>query len=463
MQVLVALAVARGTVTTRAQLLEQCWNGVVVGDDSLNRAISEARRSLQDAGSMTDIQTVPRVGYRVEGATFAEPQSGNPTLSRRNFAGIAALGSAVAAASAWHVFGRAKRSPEVQILIDRARQALRDEYPDSDEQGAGFLREAVRLSPDDAEAWGLLALALRNIADYAPVERIDAAVADCQRAARQALRLEPGQADAEAALALLPPVHGDWFAAEARFREFLSRHPDHVGVLGALAVLLISVGRIRDGALFNLRAAEIEPLSPVYQYRRAYHQLFVGDVAGADRTIDRASQLWPRHPAVWYARLLIRGLSGRADAALRLLDDAHTGINALPPAAVRQWTLAMRATLAPDAALRLQAISASFDAARRALPASVNAVLLLNLLGALDEAFAVTDGYLLNRGPLSHAEGPAKQFINDQRWKKTMMLFTPTAAPMRADPRFVALCDEMGMAEYWRRVRHQPDYRRLVG
>lgn len=41
--------------------------------------------------------------------------------------------------------------------------------------------------------------------------------------------------------------------------------------------------------------------------------------------------------------------------------------------------------------------------------------------------------------------------INDQRRRKTTMLFIPVSAPMRADPRFEKLTEDTGMADYWRR------------
>ena len=44
MQVFLLLLDAEGKVVTRNELFDQCWGGVVVGDDSLNRAIARVRR-----------------------------------------------------------------------------------------------------------------------------------------------------------------------------------------------------------------------------------------------------------------------------------------------------------------------------------------------------------------------------------------------------------------------------------
>lgn len=69
MQVLVALARAKGGVVSREELIETCWDGVVVGDDSITHCIAKARQ-LADCGGVPafDIETIPRVGYRLREA-----------------------------------------------------------------------------------------------------------------------------------------------------------------------------------------------------------------------------------------------------------------------------------------------------------------------------------------------------------------------------------------------------------
>jgi len=48
--------------------------------------------------------------------------------------------------------------------------------------------------------------------------------------------------------------------------------------------------------------------------------------------------------------------------------------------------------------------------------------------------------------------------VRDEHHRKTLMLFIPPTAPVRGDPRFMALCEAMGMAGYWRAARVRPDY-----
>ncbi len=459
MQVLVMLAGAEGRVVSREQLNAVCWNGQAVGDDALNRAIGEARRALANAGSGVKIETIPKIGYRLPPPQQSRDDAGPARVNKARrlvLGGATALLAAVATGT-WLGRRTPPRDPRATALLERARQALRDQYPDADRQGLRFLDQAIALAPEDPECWGLKALAERNVAEYAPVDQIDAATARCQQSARRALSLQPHQAEAEAALATLAPIYGDWAAAERRLRDVLDRHPDQTAALGAMGVLMISVGRIRAGSFYNGRAAQLEPLSPIFQYRRAYHQWFLGDLAAADRTIDRAMQLWPRHPAIWYARMHLFGLTGRTAGALSMLRSPAAASMMGPGAAL--WETTMTALQDGSPAERQAAIRANLGASRASAGGAVNAILLLSALGAVDEVFDVADAYLLFRGPLLPPVDPATpgQTVNDQRFKKTMMLFNPVMAPARKDPRFERLCRAMGLEDYWRGAGVRPD------
>jgi DNA-binding winged helix-turn-helix (wHTH) protein/TolB-like protein len=84
MQVLLVLARAEGAVVTRDELTEACWQGVVVGEDAINRVIGNLRRRAESLGeSSFRIETVAKVGYRLDcpapptpSASQAEPPLG---------------------------------------------------------------------------------------------------------------------------------------------------------------------------------------------------------------------------------------------------------------------------------------------------------------------------------------------------------------------------------------------------
>jgi adenylate cyclase len=72
MRVLVALARQTGDVVSRDDLIASCWDGRIVGDDAINACVAKVRRTGQ-AHPGFEIETVPRVGYRLIGGRSASP------------------------------------------------------------------------------------------------------------------------------------------------------------------------------------------------------------------------------------------------------------------------------------------------------------------------------------------------------------------------------------------------------
>ncbi|UTP38031.1 AAA family ATPase [Phenylobacterium sp. LH3H17] len=83
MQVLVALARRRGQVVSRDDLTDACWGGRAVGEDAINRCIQAIRR-LAEAHGGFEVQTIPRVGYRLTETTAIPRSAGEaPTAEPR--------------------------------------------------------------------------------------------------------------------------------------------------------------------------------------------------------------------------------------------------------------------------------------------------------------------------------------------------------------------------------------------
>jgi len=467
MQVLVTLANAKGAVVTREDLIRDCWNGQVIGDDSIDRAIGEIRRAARGAGAGSfAVETIPKTGFRLvvgpEPADVAPDGAlRNLSASRRRFTG-GALSAAVALGgfAGWKLVG-SRPDPRSVELMARGAQILRDEMPDSHQQGIGFLTEATRIDPENSDAWGLLALAWRNAAEHSPPGETAHAVASCETAARRALALDPKQGNALSALAKLRPIFGDWLGAERRFKAILDIAPGNAPTISALGTLMQSVGRVRTSSLYSGRAAEIDPLSPIYQFRRTFGLWCTGRLGEADRTIDRAIQLWPRHPAVWNTRLLLYALTDRPRAALAMINDREGRPFGMPERAVDFWRAPLTALETRNSADVTAAMESNLAVVARSPGTAVTGICFASKLGDIDSAFAMADAYLLRKGPRVEGllrSGPDQLAVTDQRWRMTMMLFIPATAGMRADARFMPLCQEMGMADYWRSAGVRPDF-----
>lgn len=98
MLVLVALVAARGAIVSRDELTRQCWDGRIVGEDSISRVIARLRRLADERGDGSfRIETVVKVGYRligpvaqVEATTPATAES--PPVDTRHASGAAPRG-----------------------------------------------------------------------------------------------------------------------------------------------------------------------------------------------------------------------------------------------------------------------------------------------------------------------------------------------------------------------------------
>lgn len=104
LEVLVCLLQHAGEVVTKNALLEAVWPGLNVVDGSLSTAVHKLRKALADQDSKI-VVTIPRVGYRLDAATRAEPARpvplpaklsfvvGNPVPSREHWRLLRALDS----------------------------------------------------------------------------------------------------------------------------------------------------------------------------------------------------------------------------------------------------------------------------------------------------------------------------------------------------------------------------------
>lgn len=469
MQVLVLLAEAQAWVVTRDALFRRCWGAGWAGDDSLNHAVADVRRALrQVAGDSVWIETVPRTGYKLLVAPVpqaeAEPASPGPAapapgLSRRGLvgAGLAAAGAGVAG---WRLLRTEEDPPAVRALIAQADNAMKGGLPDADRQGVGFAREAVRLAPASADAWGKLALALTMRAEHAAPDAAGPAVLEAQQAAARALAIDPGQADAAGAMAILPPYFGEWRAAEARMQTVLDVRPAHFPTLDAWWFLLSGVGRMRDGSARRVAAARIEPFHAGHQIRLLYAYHNLGRDDEGDRVADRALTLWPKNPGLWLARLLTYVLAGRINRARAHFEDA-AGRPDLPPYIIdhcRHWLTALEMPGAAAADRVVREVIAQFD---RGPSAAVLGVVHLVTIGRIDKAMELARAYLLEEGPLIAGVRwrPGQVSMNDQKRRKTHMLFLPACAPLRAHPAFDSLVERIGLERYWSEAGAVPDFR----
>jgi DNA-binding winged helix-turn-helix (wHTH) protein/tetratricopeptide (TPR) repeat protein len=171
MQVLVALARRRNQVVSRDELLNVCWDGVIVGDDSIHRCISRLRK-LGESTSAFRVETIPRVGYRLADVVAAPTGSSATTLPKRAIrptfliAIIATI--AVLGVLAFIVLG----TPRLPVDTSAPRLAVRSFEAIGDTPA---VMETARLAP------GTIADALQQVAETVLSSTVSGPLQDARR------------------------------------------------------------------------------------------------------------------------------------------------------------------------------------------------------------------------------------------------------------------------------------------
>lgn len=122
MQVLVALARAKGEVVGRDALIQHCWDGTVVGDNAIQRAVSRVRDLAAGLGGDSfRIDTIARVGYRLcEGDQASLPTIPiePPPRVRRRYRFVLVLSLVLILAAGAAIWWRAAPAESVAVAIE---------------------------------------------------------------------------------------------------------------------------------------------------------------------------------------------------------------------------------------------------------------------------------------------------------------------------------------------------------
>jgi tetratricopeptide (TPR) repeat protein len=471
MQVLVALVRSEGAIVTRDELILSCWDGRVVGEDAIHRVLSRLRKVANGIGAGSiGIETITKIGYRltsngqaelaagarlVRDAAIADGAAAASPSRRALLIGAAAIGG-LGIGVAMLRGNRWKTAPpvEAKALYDRA-MALQDSDQEDSLQAIAYLQEAVRIAPDYGEAWGALALTYSMAIEVnEPPDRIPEFKLRLQEAARQAQRYDPGNLDAEFAVAMRADFFGQWAKMERVYREFAERAPKHVGGHTMLGWLLMNVGRW-DEAIDSLRRAKaINPNLPGNRYGLILSLWSAGRLTEADNEIAEAIRRWPRHRFIWEYKIKILALTGRPAEALEMVNDEGNRPATYGRDNVNLWRLFLAALISRSAADSDRAIKAVLDNARKVDVPPLPDALECAVLGRPDLALDVLEGVYLRTGAWAlKAPTPTGRLT-------THPLFQPQARSLWGNPRFNRILNDIGLERYWREAGVQPDYRR---
>ena len=371
MKVFLLLLDADGAVVTRDELFGNAWGGVFVGDDSLNRAIARVRRiAAETAPGLFEIETIPRTGYRLIGELSRHEPSGaeRPSHGRVGRRTVIVGGLATAGAGGFGLWSvrRSQEEKRFDDLMDKGEQALG--YADPTSAAIPYFRIAATMRPEDARAQGLLAYSLATVAESGDPSEAGLPLEAAERAARAALAIEPNEPNAQLAQTTLLRSMLDLSTTEDQLRQVLANAPNNDLAMRSLWGLLQSVGRSREAFAMVERAIAVEPFAAANNFPRAQLLWILGRTAEADRVIDRAMFYWPSHRFVRFAQFTILAFTGRARAALAMLDNERTRPQHFSPEGVSLWRLSLPALDQRTPASIATARRANSEAARKTPP-----------------------------------------------------------------------------------------------
>lgn len=333
LQVLLALLGHPGEVVSRDELRRRLWSDdtFVAFDDGLNTVIRRLRDALGDSADRpVYVETLPRRGYRFIGAIQPAPTPGPlpaPVASKRWWPDHVSLWMSagaiivLVAVSAWmvvpkHASGAVttrgpaavaappRVQPDAYLAWVKGRYYWNQRTASSLEKGLASFRQALDIDPTYGAAYAGVAdcyTALGYGSYLAPKVAFERAKA----AARQALVLDPGQADPHASLAYAK-LYYDWDfpGAEREFRLALAADPASVTAHQWYGIYLTAMGRFAEARAQIAAAQQLDPLSAAIHTDAGFVEYYSGRANEAAAQLRGTLEMNPSFPLahLWLGR-----------------------------------------------------------------------------------------------------------------------------------------------------------------
>lgn len=310
-----------------------------------------------------------------------------------------------------------------------------------------FARRHARSAPDSAIGQWQLGMVTGLLIHGLPTGDRPEAVAAARSAAERARSLEPRFGDFAIPWCMLHP-QVRMSECEDRLREALKVDPQASWAPSFLGNLMNSVGRTDEAETLDGESLAEDMYAPSKMAQAIIMFEAAGDAAQARTLYQRAARLWPNTHFLF--KLRVQGIVQRGDfRALEHLPD-EVGAANLPSYYGSVLELARAVT------------GRSVERAKAACPRdSADQLIAMCMtafaqLGDLDDAFAYADEVYPRRLGRNVAEDE-KLWFADPFVLTTAFLVGRGAAPMRRDPRYLALAQRVGLLDYWR-TRALPDF-----
>jgi len=298
----------------------------------------------------------------------------------------------------------------------QAKYQFEKANPDEAAKGLSFLDEALRLDPNYAEANVLKARTLAFVAIASGVQGREN-FEKARAAAQAALAIKPDQPGAHATMAYIY-LFADWNLAAAE-SELAAEKEKRANVLNNLGTLRAIQGRLEESLELRREAVRLEPLHAVFYVNLGTTLTRVHRLEEAETALLKALELQPRASFGHAGLAFIALLRGDSKVALREAQLEPAGPTSASLLAIARFARGERQEA--DAELQ-NLISQNGD--RR--PAQIAIVYAFR--GETEKMFEWLERAYQQREPTLISTLPASFF-----------------SPYYSDPRFIALCQKIGM------------------
>ncbi|HEX2721774.1 MAG TPA: protein kinase [Gemmatimonadaceae bacterium] len=292
--------------------------------------------------------------------------------------------------------------------------------------------QAIAADPRFARAYAARAMAyglLPQYTDASPADALEKTRSDAKRA----LETDSTLAEAYTALGVASVNAWDWDAAEAAYRKAIALEPSYPTAHQWYGELLYTTSRLDSSVAETRRARDLDPLAPILATALGYALITAGRydeaLVEARRGLEVAPNLGVLHSITSMAHLF-------AGDAANARSEMEIAVKADPELVLRKGQLAFVYGKTGDRAKALQTIE---EMKRRGATENTNQVafaIAYIALGENDRALT-----LLENAVKRHDIGllTAAAPLDD-----------PTYAPVRNDPRFRRILDQMDLSRFRR-------------
>jgi TolB-like protein/Tfp pilus assembly protein PilF len=315
---------------------------------------------------------------------------------------------------------RSSQNPAAHNAVLQSDFYFQQQTAESIQKAISFAEEAVRLDPNYALAYAKLSQAWRQYGASFAVDNAAEAYQQARRAAEKAASLAPDLVEVRKALgwiAMNPAL--DFPAAEKEFRRALQLSPNDAGAKNSLSYSLMAQGRLAEAEQTCREAILLDPLVTTLWYNLARLSVAAGGYQDAEESIRKGLEIQPR--------------AARFHMYLATLDIMRKN----PTAALRE------AQLEPDPFWR----DYSLTLVQQTQPdrsAADTALRNFSSRYASNGAYQIAAIYALRKEPDEMFRWLDIAYDTHDSGL-TQLVITPFLSAYRDDPRFIALCQKLGV------------------